>query len=383
MTESPALARTIFDPDHELFRDQVRAFVEKELVPHHAAWEERGVVPREVWRAAGARGLLCTTVPEEFGGPGGTFLHAVIVMEELARRQLTGPAFPLHSEIVAPYLLNFGGDALKRRWLPRMCSGEAIGAIAMTEPGAGSDLAAIATRATREGDDYVISGSKTFISNGQLADLVIVAASTAPERKAKGISLFVVEGDRAGFRRGRALDKIGYRAQDTSELFFDAVRVPADNLLGEINGGFAYLMHELPQERLEIAVSCLASAEACFDETLAYVRTRRAFRQAVLDFQNTRFKLAQIKVELQVGRVYLDRLIDLHAQGLLDAATAAGAKLWTSELFGRVADECLQLHGGYGYMREYAVGRAFVDARLQRLYGGTSEIMREIVARTL
>lgn len=375
------LPRTLFDTDHEAFREQVRRFCEREIAPHHAKWEEAHGVPREIWQAAGDNGLLCCWLGEEDGGPGGDLLFDLIVCEELGRVGATGPGFPLHSVIVAPYIAHNATESLKRHVLLGMVSGEKIGAIVMTEPGAGSDLAGIRTRAERRGDKWVINGQKTFITNGQNADVLVVACKTDPERGAHGISLFVVTSDMPGFSRGKNLHKIGQHAQDTAELFFDNVEVPADHLLGEENKGFRYLMRELAQERLLVSVQCQARAEAAYEATVAYVKERKAFKQRLADFQNTRFKLGELFAQLQAGRAYCDRLIELHLQGNLDASSASAGKLWHSELLGRITDECLQLHGGYGYMQEYAIARAFVDARIERIYGGASEIMKEIIAR--
>ncbi len=377
------LPRTLFSAEHEAFRDQARRFCAQAIAPQHAAWEDAHCVPRSAWRQAGEHGLLCCWVPEADGGPGGDLLFDLILCEELGRIGATGPGFSLHSVIVAPYLVHHGRASLKQRLMPGMVSGERVGAIVMTEPGAGSDLAAIRTRAVRDGDGWRISGQKTFITNGQNADVMVVACKTEPEGGARGVSLFVVTADMAGFSRGRSLHKIGQRAQDTAELFFDNVFVPNDHLLGEPNQGFKLLMQELAQERLLVSVQCQARAEAALEWTLDYVKERKAFRKRVADFQNTRFKLAELFAQVQAGRAYCDRLIELHLQGQLDSVGASSGKLWHSELLARVTDECLQLHGGYGYMQEYPIGRAYVDARIERIYGGTSEIMKEIVARSL
>jgi acyl-CoA dehydrogenase len=377
------LPRSIFSEEHEAFREQVRRFCEREIVPHHAAWEQAHGVPREVWKRAGENGFLCCWLPEDEGGYGADLLFDFIVCEELGRVGATGPGFPLHSVIVTPYIARHGSAALKAKVLPGMVSGEKIGAIVMTEPGAGSDLAGIRTRAERDGDYWVINGQKTFITNGQNADVMVVACKTDPERGAHGVSLFVVTAEMAGFSRGRNLHKIGQHAQDTAELFFDNVRLPADHLLGELNKGFKYLMQELAQERLLVSVQCQARAEAAFGWTQAYVKDRTAFRKRIADFQSTRHKLAGLFAELQAGRAYCDRLIQLHLEGNLRAVDASAGKLWHSELLARVTDDCLQLHGGYGYMQEYPIARAYVDARIERIYGGTSEIMKEIIARTV
>lgn len=376
-------ARSIFTDEHEMFREQVRRFVEKEVTPHHDQWERDGVVSRELWQAAGAAGLLCCEVPEEYGGPGGDFLHSAIVVEELARAGTTGPAFYLHSDIVAPYLMAYGSEDQKKHWLPKMVSGETILAVAMTEPGAGSDLQGMQTRAVRDGNHFVINGQKVFISNGQLADLVVLACKTDPDAGAKGISLILVERERDGFTRGRNLEKIGYHAQDTSELFFENVRVPITNLLGEENRGFIQLMEQLPQERLLIALRCATMIEAALDWTLEYTRARKAFGRTIFDFQNTRFKLAEVKTRALATRAFTDQCLELHVRGELDTATASAAKLFTTEQLSWVLDECLQLHGGYGYMREYPIARAWTDARMSRIAGGSSEIMKEIISRAL
>lgn len=377
------LPRTLFTPEHNAFRDQVRRFCAHAVAPFHADWERHQGVPREVWRQAGEHGLLCCWLPEADGGPGGDLLFDIVVCEELGRLGATGPGWTLHSTIVTPYLAHYGTAALKARLLPGMVSGERIGAIVMTEPGTGSDLSAIRTRAERQGDHWIINGQKTFITNGHNADVMVVACKTDPERGARGVSLFVVTADMPGFSRGQNLHKIGQHAQDTAELFFDEVVVPHDHLLGEVNQGFAYLMRELAQERLMVSVQCQARAEAALDWTLQYVKQRRAFQQRIADFQNTRFTLAGLYAELQAGRAYCDSLIQRHLAGELDAVGASAGKLWHSELLARVTDACVQLHGGYGYMQEYPIARAYVDARIERIYAGTSEIMKEIIARAL
>ncbi|TAK87425.1 MAG: acyl-CoA dehydrogenase [Betaproteobacteria bacterium] len=372
-----------YSSEHAAFRETVRRFVETEVAPHHRQWEDEGAVPRELWRKAGALGMLCPGLPEAYGGAGADFLYSAILVEEFAAAGATGPLFYLHSDIVAPYILHYGGEAQKRAWLPRMAAGEVITGIAMTEPGAGSDLAGIRTRAERRGDDYLISGQKIFISNGQIGDLFVVVAKTTPDAGAKGMSLFLVEADRPGFARGRNLDKMGMSAQDTSELFFDQVRVPAGNLLGEEGAGFGYLMRELPQERLLVAIAAVASAEAAIRWTVDYVRERRAFGKPLSEKQTIRFTLAELHTETTIGRAFLDRCLAQHLEGKLDTATASMAKYWLSELQFRVLDACVQLHGGYGYMREYPIAHAWADARVQRIYGGTTEIMKEIIGRTL
>ncbi|MCC6707454.1 MAG: acyl-CoA dehydrogenase family protein [Gammaproteobacteria bacterium] len=377
------IPRNIYSSDHELFRDAVRRFVEAEIQPHHAQWEKDGVVSREVWRSAGANGLLCSFVPEQYGGPGGDFLHTAIVIEELAKVEATGPAFHLHSGIVAPYILHYGTEAQKQRWLPGMCAGEIIGAIAMTEPGAGSDLQGMRARAVREGDDYVLNGQKTFISNGQIADLVITVAKTDPDAGAKGMSLLVAERGDAGFTRGRNLEKVGWHAQDTSELFYSDVRLPADRLLGDENRAFKYLMQELAQERLIVAIRSITTLETAVANTVAYTRQREAFGKPLFALQNTRFKLAECQTQAVVARTFVDRCLEMHMQGQLDANDAAMAKLHVTETLGKVLDECLQLHGGYGYMWEYPIARAWAGHRVSRIAGGSSEIMKEIISRTL
>lgn len=368
-----------------LFRETVRRFFAAEVVPHITAWRKAGMVAREAWRRAGAAGLLCASMPAEFGGGGGDFRHEAILIEELAAIGFGDFAISLHNAIIAPYLLHYGTETQKHRWLPRMASGDMVAAIAMTEPDAGSDLQAIRTTARRVGDTYVLNGQKTFISNGQLADLVIVAAKTRIDAGAKGISLIAVETqDAPGFRRGRNLEKIGKHAQDTSELFFDDVVVPAENLLGgEPDRGFAQLMQQLPQERLVIAVGAVAAMEAALAETIAYVRSRRAFGKTLMEFQNTRFVLAEAKTTTQVARVFVDDCIARLLAGTLDVGTAAMAKYWTSEMQGKVIDSCLQLFGGYGFMAEYPIAQRYTDARVQRIYGGSNEIMKELIARGL
>lgn len=377
------LPRTVFSEEHELFRDQVRRFLAAQIIPYRAEWEAAGVVPRSAWRQAGAAGLLCTSMPEAYGGGGGTRLHGAVLIEEFARAGVTGPGFSLHSEIVAPYLLAYGSEAQKRAWLPRMATGEVIGAIAMTEPGTGSDLQSVRTTALRDGDEWVVNGQKTFITNGQNADLVIVVAKTDPAQGAKGISLVLVEGDRAGYQRGRNLEKIGMKAQDTSELFFDAVRVPQSNVLGGEGQGFFMLMQELAWERMQIAIGAVAGAEAALQWTIDYTKERKAFGKPVIDFQHNRFRLAEWKTQVEVARVFVDRLLTALMEGELDAATAAMAKYWTTDLHCKLLDDCLQMFGGFGYMWEMPIARAYVDARVSRIYGGTNEIMKEIIGRTL
>jgi len=376
-----------YTPEHRMFRDTCRRFFEKEVTPFHLKWEEDGVVPRELWRKAGQQGLLGMTMPEEYGGAGGDFLYSAILIEEQGRAIASGPAFSLHNDIVVPYLLHYAGEEQKKKWIPKACSGELVTAIAMTEPGTGSDLQAVKTSAVMDGNHWVINGSKTFISNGQLADLVIVVAKTDPRLGAKGTSLIAVETNTEGFKRGRNLEKIGMKAQDTSELFFDNVRVPADNLLGGqsmgTGMGFAQLMQQLPQERLVIAIQAIAAIEAAMEHTLAYVKERKAFGKQIIDFQNTRFKLAELKTRALVARTFVDDCVAKHLRRELDVATAAMAKYHTTELQCVLIDECLQFFGGYGYMWEYPIARLYADARVQKIYGGTNEIMKELIGRTL
>jgi len=376
--------RSWTDEDLDRYRDSVARFVEAELLPDDEAARKRGHVCATIWRRAGELGFLCADIPEAYGGGGGDFRHEAVFYEETARRGLSGMATSVHS-IVAHYFLNHGTEAQKRRYLPRFAKGEWIGAIAMTEPGAGSDLQGLRTRAVRDGDQYVIDGSKTFITNGYLAGVVLVVCKTDASQGARGTSILIVETDGcAGFRVGRLLDKVGMKAQDTSELFFDGVRVPVANLLGGTEGqGFFQLMGDLPYERLIIGVAALAAMEGAYDATLAYVRERHAFGQPVANFQNTRFKLADVATQISVGRAFIDRCVEQLVAGTLDTATASMAKLWGSETQGSVLDELLKLYGGYGYMNEYLIARMYADARVQRIYGGTSEIMKEVISRAL
>jgi alkylation response protein AidB-like acyl-CoA dehydrogenase len=378
------IERTLFTPDHEAFRDAFRRFCDKEIAPFHEAWEEQGYVDREVWRKAGANGYLCATMPEAYGGAAVDKLYSVIQMEELTRGGFSGVGFGLHSEIVAPYILHYGTGDQKQRWLPKLATGDMVGAIAMSEPAAGSDLQGIRTTALKQDDgSYLLNGSKTFITNGWHADLVIVVAKTQPDAGAKGTSLLVVERGMSGFEKGKRLKKLGLKAQDTSELFFDNVRVPAENLLGGENRGFICLMEQLPWERLQIAVTAVAAAQAAIDWTVQYVKDRKVFGQPVAAFQNTRYTLAELQTEVQVARVFVDKCLELILQGKLDTATASMAKYWTTDLQCKVMDECVQLHGGYGYMWEYPITRAYADARVQRIYGGTNEIMKEVITRAM
>ena len=379
------MQRDIFDADHDAFRDTVRTFLAKEVLPHHDRWESDGHVDRAVWTAAGAAGLLGTDVPEEFGGGGvDDFRYNCIVTEEISRAGTSGLGFPLQNDVVAPYLLRLATPEQKKRWLPGFCSGETITAIAMTEPGTGSDLQGIQTTARKQDDgSWLLNGSKTFITNGILSDLVLVVAKTDPDAGARGFSLLAVERGMPGFERGRNLAKVGMKAQDTAELSFTDVRVPAENLLGEEGQGFIYLMQNLAQERLSIAVGSIAGAAAALELTLAYVKERKAFGKPVSSFQNTRFELAEMDTEVTVTQVFVDRCIRQHVEGELSIADAAKAKWWASDVLKRVVDRCVQLHGGYGYMLEYPIARAFVDSRVQSIYGGTNEIMKEIIGRSL
>ncbi|MEO3799245.1 acyl-CoA dehydrogenase family protein [Nonomuraea sp. B1E8] len=378
------MQRDLFDEEHLLFRETVRAFMAREVVPHHARWEKDGVVPREVWKEAGELGMFGFSVPEEHGGSGiRDFRYNAVIVEELMRNNATGLGFSLHNDVVAPYLVDLTDDEQRRRWLPGFVSGELITAIAMSEPGAGSDLQGIRTTAIREGDHYVVNGQKTFITNGINADLVVVVAKTDPEAGARGTTLVVVERGMEGFERGRNLDKIGMKAQDTAELFFDNVRVPVANRLGPNDGeGFVQLMNNLPQERLSIAVAAVAAAEGVLEQTIEYCRTRQAFGRSIGSFQNTRFVLAELATETEIARHYVDRCIRALNAGQLTAVDAAKAKWWTTEVQTKVIDRCLQLHGGYGYMTEYPVAKAWMDSRVQTIYGGTTEIMKEIIGRS-
>ena len=373
------IARTIFNEELDLFRKAVRDFFAKEIIPHHDQWEEQGHISREAWLKNGEQGFLLTEVPEEFGGAGVDFRFSAILMEELAHSGCSGPGFALHSDIVAPYILHQANDEQKKRWLPRMASGELISAIAMTEPGTGSDLQAVTTTAKKDGDDYLINGSKTFITNGYMCDLVIVVVKTGDNE----ISLIMVEADREGFTKDKPLKKIGMKAQDTCQLYFDNVRVPQSNLLGVDGAGFMYLMQELPQERLLVAIIAIATAEEAYNRTVQYVEEREAFGRPIAKFQNTRFKLAEMLSEIQMGRIFIDKCIELHLKQELDVPTAAMAKYTMTELQCKVVDECVQLHGGYGYMWEFWIARAYVDSRAQRIYAGTNEIMKEIISRSI
>jgi acyl-CoA dehydrogenase len=374
--------RTAYDENHAMFRDSVRKLFERELIPNLDRWEEAGIVDRAFWLKCGEAGLLCPTVPEAYGGLGLDYGYNAIVQEELAYVG-SSAGITLHSDVVVDYIVHYGSEEQKRRWLPGMVSGEVVGAIAMTEPGTGSDLQGVRTTARRDGDDYIINGSKTYITNGQHADLVVLVVKTDPDKGAKGISLILVDRDRPGFTRGRNLDKIGQNSSDTSELFFNDVRVPASSLLGEENKGFIYLMGQLPQERLSIAVAGQAGAQRAFDEAVKFTKERKAFGQAVFEFQNTRFTLGDLATKLQVGWAHLDWALRRHLAGELTAAEGAAAKLWHTDLQWEACDLALQLHGGAGYMNEYPIARLWRDARVTRIYGGTNEIMKEVVSRAI
>ena len=377
--------RSVYQSEHRQLRDAVRRFIQAEVLPNFQGWETRGMVERSFWKVAGAAGLLCPQVAEAYGGAGGDFRHNAIVIEEFAYAGLAGPLSDLtvHSDVGAGYIEHLGTEEQKRRWLPRLCSGESVCAVAMTEPDTGSDLQAIKTRAIKTSDGFRVSGSKTFVSNGQQCDLVIVVARIAEAPGAKGISLLLVEPGHAGFHRGRKLDKLGQHSADTSELFLDGVEIAHADLLGVEGGGFAALMQQLPQERLAIAITSMAAAQRAFDVTCEYVRGRKAFGQPVMDFQSTRHKLADLQADLCVGWAFADQCLEHHVHGTLDSKQASIAKLWCSEMQGRLVDQCLQFFGGYGFMREYEICRLYADARVQRIYGGTSEIMRELIGRSL
>jgi len=380
--------RRIFDSDHDQFRETVRKWFNNEVKPNHAAWEEKGVVPREIWESAGENGLLGCNTPVEYGGIGADLLYAAIVWEEQSYANASGPGFPLHSDIVMPYLLNFGTEEQKNRFLPEMTKGKIISAIAMTEPSAGSDLQGIKTYARKDGDDWILNGSKTFITNGQNADLVIVVAITNPKAKiaAHGISLFLVERGMEGFKRGQNLKKMGMKAQDTSELFFEDVRLPASSILGGekgVNRGFMMLMNELPQERLMIGDGAVSKCEFLYETTRDYILDRKAFGGSISKMQVIRHQMAELKTKITIGRSFTDQCIELHCQKKLNTSMASMNKYAMTELEGEVADRCVQLHGGWGYMWEYDVARAYADARVQRIYGGTTEIMKEIISRDL
>jgi acyl-CoA dehydrogenase len=376
--------RHLFSEEHEIFRSNFRQFIETRVLPQQAKWRAQGVVDRDIWLEAGEAGFLCPWMQEEYGGAGGDFLHSVIVMEELSRAYESGWAASLHSDIIVPYIHAFGSPEQKSKWLPGCVSGQTVTALAMTEPGTGSDVAAIATTAKREGDEYVINGAKTFISNGMSCDLVVVAARTAnSDDPHRSVSLFVVEADAPGFIRSRKLEKMGMESQDTAELAFDECRIPAGNLLGQEGMGFMMLMQQLQQERLCVAILSQASAEKVLEDAIAYTQERKAFGRSISKFQNTQFTLAQCATEIEVGRAFLDSLVGRHMAGEYLVKECSMAKLWQTEMQGRIVDACLQLYGGYGYMLEYPISRAYVDARVQRIYAGTSEIMKVIIAKQM
>jgi acyl-CoA dehydrogenase len=377
--------RTLFSEEHDAFRKSFRQFCEREIVPHQQKWREQGQVDREIWRKAGAQGFLCTWMDEKYGGAGGDFLYATVLMEELARVYESGFAMGLHSDIIVPYIYSFGNEEQKQKWLPGCASGEIVTALGMTEPGTGSDLAALATTAVKDGDEYVINGSKTFISNGQLCDIVVLAAKTDPnpENAHRGISLLVVEANRRGFIKGKRLHKMGMASQDTSELFFEDCRVPAANLLGVEGGGFMMMMQKLQQERLCVAIGAVAGAEQVLNDTIVYTKERKAFGKPISKFQNTQFKLVECLAKVEVGRAYIDQVVKGHVAGKSLVKECSIAKFWSTDMAQEVIDTCLQFFGGYGYMLEYPVTRAFMDARVQRIYAGTNEIMKVIVAKQL
>ena len=374
------MTRSIYQEEHEQFRDQVRRFFDREVVPNYRDWEKSGITPRSFWRKAGDAGLLCTTIPTEYGGAGGTFLHACIVTEEMARAG-ANLGLAVHSDMVSPYLVHYASEALKQKLLPRLCSGEIVGSIAMTEPGTGSDLKSIRTRAIHDGDDWLINGQKVWITNGVNCGVVLVACKTDAQAGSKGVSLIAIEESADGFSKSQPMDKIGLKAQDTAELFFDNVRVPAGNLVGEEGRGFIYLMEQLAQERLIIAVRCAAILEAQFEAVRQYTTERKVFGNPIINFQNSRFKLADAKAQITMLRSFVDDCVRQHMAGGISGELAAMAKLVSTEMLGKQLDEFLQLHGGYGYSNEYGIGRAWVDARVTRIAGGTSEVLRDIISR--
>ncbi len=375
---------SFFDEQHRMFRDSMRKFVEREIVPFHSQWEQDGVVPRELWRKAGENGFLCLQAPEAYGGMGlKDYRYNMIPIEELVRAGASGPGFAVHSDIVAPYIIHYGSEEQKNRYLPKMVRGECIGAIAMTEPDTGSDLAAVRTTAVREGEGYLLNGQKTFITNGLLNDVIIVVAKTDTDASHKGISLFLVDSGTKGYERGAKLKKVGMHAQDTAEAFFKDVYLPAESLLGQEGCGFLYLMQLLPQERLVASVAAVMACETVLDITVQYCKERTAFGRPIGKFQHNRFKLAEMKTETEIARVFLNHCVLLHNEGELNGEKAAMVKWWTTELQKRVVDTCVQLHGGYGYMMEYFVAKAYVDSRVQTIYAGTTEIMKEIIGRSM
>ncbi|MCP5379968.1 MAG: acyl-CoA dehydrogenase family protein [Novosphingobium sp.] len=377
------IERSLFTSEHEMWRDSVRKFMEQEVVPHHDQWEKDGIVPRDLWLKAGEAGMLCCTVPEEFGGIGADYLYDVVVFEELWRVGTSGPGFLIHTDLVASYILAFGTDEQKQQWLPKMVTGEAIGSLGMTEPHAGSDLKAIKTKAVRDGDDYVINGQKVFISNGQMCDILVLATKTDSDAGAKGVTLFLVDTSLPGFKRGQNLEKLGMKAQDTSELFFEDLRVPASAMLGQEGEGFKIMMTKLAQERLAQAIRSATVTETVIEWTVDYTSERKAFGQTIADFQNTQFVLADLKARAVMARVFTDKCIELFMAGKLDPVDAAMAKMTTSELHCEAVDKCLQLFGGWGYMWEYPICRAYADARIVKIAGGSIEIMKTIIARDM
>lgn len=377
------LTRSVYSSEHDMFRNEFRRFLEQAVLPFHQEWEAKGQVPKEVWQEAGRRGLLCPTVPESYGGAAGDFGFCAVGIEEIARVNATGLGFAMHSDVVAPYIVRYGSEQLKQKWLPLMVTGDAIAALAITEPGTGSDMKAIRTSARREGEEYVINGSKTFITNGTNCGFVVLAVKTAPDLGRKGVSLILVPEGAKGFRKGRKLQKIGLLAQDTAELFFEDVRVPTDHLLGDENAGYSYLTQELAQERLVIALRAAASIEAVIEETVGYVKERAAFGKKLFEFQNTKFQLSDARAQSEMLRCFVDDCLAAHLRGELSPERAAMVKLMGAEMQGKILDSLLQLHGGYGFMSEYLVGRAWRDARVMRIYGGSSEMMREIISRSL
>lgn len=377
------IARTLFESDHDMFREAVRKFATREIIPYLEKWDEEGGIDRALWQKAGEHGFLCSTLPTMYGGSEVNRTFSMILLEELSPLGGVGISFAMHSDIVASYILRYATEAAKQKYLPKMAAGDCIGALGMSEPGAGSDVKAIRTSAVRDGDHYILNGSKTFISNGYECGVVVVVAKTNPEAGAKGVSLLLVDDTMDGFEKGKKLKKVGLKAQDTAELFFNDVRVPVENLLGEENRGFFYSMEELSWERAQIAVAAVACSKDAIQRTIDYVNDRKVFGKKVADFQNTRFKLAELQTEVQIAEVFVDKCMELELKGQLDNTSAAMMKYWTTDLQCKVADECLQLHGGYGFMQEYPIARAWVDARAQRIYGGTNEIMKELIARDL
>ncbi len=377
------LKRDFFKPEHAIFRDNFVRFVKQELLPHDQKWQMQGYVDKRAWRSAGQKGFLCVGVANKYGGANADKLFSAIVIEELAKANLSSPGFGVHSDIVAPYIENYGNEDIKKRYLKKMATGEMIGAIAMTEPEAGSDLQSIKTFAERDEGFFILNGSKTFITNGWNSDIVIVAAKTNVNAGGKGISLFILEKSYSGFTKGKPLKKIGLKGQDTCELFFDNVRVPAANMLGNENKGFIYLMQELPWERLQIAIGAVAKSQAAINWTIEYVKNRSAFGRNLSDYQTVKFQLAELSTEVQIAQVFIDKCLELILDGKLETATASMAKYWTTDLEGKVMDTCLQMHGGYGFMWEYPIAQAFVDARVERIYGGSNEIMKELISRSI